>query len=60
MLGISRQSVSAVIQSLQKQTLISYRRRHLNILDRPRLEKSACECYAVAADTYNDLMETTA
>lgn len=60
MLGISRQSVSAVIQSLQLQALISYRRRHLQILDRTRLEHTACECYEVAVTTYNDLMEPAA
>lgn len=56
MLGVSRQSVSTVVQSLQRQGLISYSRRHLKILDRPRLEQSACECYEVAAGTYKDLM----
>ncbi len=60
MLGISRQSVSAVIQSLQRQALISYSRRRLKILDRSRLEQNACECYEVAVETYNQLMETAA
>jgi len=60
MLGISRQSVSAVIQSLQMQALISYRRRHLQILDRSRLQLTACECYEVAVATYNELMEPAA
>lgn len=56
MLGISRQSVSAATHSLQRQELISYRRRHLRILDRPRLERAACECYEVAVETYEGLM----
>lgn len=56
MLGISRQSVSAVIASLQRQDLISYRRRHLKILDRAGLERSSCECYDVAVSAYEDLM----
>lgn len=60
MLGISRQSVSAVIQTLQQQALISYRRRHLQILDRARLQQTACECYEVAVANYNELMEPAA
>jgi CRP-like cAMP-binding protein len=59
-LGISRQSVSTVIQSLQMQDLISYRRRHLRILDRPGLQQTACECYEVAVSAYNELMEPAA
>jgi hypothetical protein len=31
----------------KQQGLISYSRGHLQILDRPRLEAQACECYAV-------------
>lgn len=57
MLGISRQSVSTVTQSLQQQELISYRRRHLKILSRSGLEQTACECYQVAIQTYEALME---
>lgn len=60
MLGISRQSVCTVIQSLQRQALISYRRRDLHILDRARLERNACECYEVSVNTYNELMERAA
>ncbi|QDU27059.1 hypothetical protein ETAA8_21430 [Anatilimnocola aggregata] len=60
MLGISRQSVSAVIQSLKQQALISYSRRHLQILDRSRLQQSACECYEVAVANYNELMQPAA
>ena len=60
MLGVSRQSVNTVIQSLQRKTLISYSRRHLQILDRKRLEETACECYEVAVETYNELMKTAA
>lgn len=60
MLGISRQSVSTVINALEKQNLISYRRRHLQILDRARLQQTACECYEVAVAAYNELMETAA
>ena len=60
MLGVSRQSTNAAIQSLQRQNLINYCRRRLEILDRPRLRQAACECYAAANDAYEDLMEPTA
>lgn len=56
MLGVSRQSTNAAIRSLQRQGLISYRRRRLEILDRPRLEGAACECYEAGNDAYEDLM----
>lgn len=56
MLGVSRQSVSTAIHSLQRMGLLNYRRRHLTILDRPRLVASTCECYQVAVDTYSELI----
>ena len=56
MLGVSRQSANAAIRSLQRQGLISYRRRRLEIFDRPRLEGAACECYAAANEAYEELM----
>ena len=57
MLGVSRQSTNAAIHSLQHRNLIRYSRRHLEILDRPRLREAACECYAAAIEAYDDLME---
>lgn len=60
MLGISRQSVSTVIQSLQQQELIHYRRRHLTILNRDGLEQAACECYSVATRAYEVLFDSGA
>jgi CRP-like cAMP-binding protein len=60
MLGVSRQSVNCVIQSFRQQGLISYRRRRLRIINRPRLEHTTCECYEVSAGTYEDLMGPTA
>jgi CRP-like cAMP-binding protein len=45
MLGTRRASVTVAAGDLQKQRLISYVRGQLKIVDRPRLEASACECY---------------
>ena len=47
MLGVSRPSVALSAAALQKAGLISYHRGEMTILDRPALEKAACECYAV-------------
>lgn len=46
MLGVQRTTVSGVARLLQERGLISYSRGRLAILDRPRLEAQACECYA--------------
>ncbi|MCA1577127.1 MAG: Crp/Fnr family transcriptional regulator [Acidobacteria bacterium] len=45
MLGVTRQSVSATAGALQEARLITYTRGMMTVLDRQRLETSACECY---------------
>lgn len=47
MVGSWRESVSVVAGALQDHGLIRYTRGHIRILDRPRLESTACECYDV-------------
>jgi len=47
MLGVRREGVTEAAGNLQRAGLISYRRGHISVLDRPGLEKHACECYAV-------------
>jgi CRP-like cAMP-binding protein len=47
MLGTRRTSVSLAAGSLQRSGLIEYRRGHIQILDRDKLQSAACECYAV-------------
>lgn len=47
LLGIARQSVSRVARNLQRDRAIKYRRGRIEILDRNRLEGSACECYKI-------------
>jgi CRP-like cAMP-binding protein len=46
MLGANRKSVTLAAQSLQTAGLIAYRRGKIQVVDRPGLEKSSCECYA--------------
>jgi CRP-like cAMP-binding protein len=46
MLGVRREGVTAAALKLQEAGVIRYRRGHISVLDRGRLEHSACECYA--------------
>lgn len=45
LLGANRPTVSIVAQNLRANRLIDYSRGKFHILDRRRLENSACECY---------------
>ena len=47
MLGVRREGVTEAAGKLQKAGIIRYRRGHIGVLDRPKLEKHACECYEV-------------
>jgi CRP-like cAMP-binding protein len=47
MLGVRREGVTEAAGRLQKLGVIEYRRGHINVIDRPRLEQLSCECYAV-------------
>jgi CRP-like cAMP-binding protein len=47
MLGTDRPSVSVAAKILQRKKIIEYRRGTLEILNRKKLEASACECYKV-------------
>jgi CRP-like cAMP-binding protein len=46
MLGVRRTTVTIAARLLQASGLISYRRGHIHVVDRPPLEGLACECYA--------------
>lgn len=45
MTGVQRTTISAVANQLRADGLIRYSRGNLEVLDRPRLEAHACECY---------------
>jgi CRP-like cAMP-binding protein len=47
MLGTDRSTVSLAAGALQKQKLIEYTRGAVKVVNRKKLEDSACECYSV-------------
>ncbi|HKQ25938.1 MAG TPA: Crp/Fnr family transcriptional regulator [Burkholderiales bacterium] len=47
MLGVRRQGVTESAGRLEREGLITYGRGLITVLDRPGLEKRACECYTV-------------
>jgi CRP-like cAMP-binding protein len=55
-LGARRESVSESAARLQRKGLIRYHRGRIAVLDRPRLEALACECYAVVKGVYERLL----
>ena len=46
MTGVQRTTVSQLAAALKKAKVIAYSRGHVVIVDRPALERHACECYA--------------
>jgi CRP-like cAMP-binding protein len=50
MLGTRRTSVTLAAGSLQRSGLIQYRRGHIRILNREKLQSAACECYPIVRD----------
>ena len=56
MLGVRREGVTEAAGKLQAQGLIQYRRGHITVLDRPRLEQASCECYAVVKREFDRLL----
>jgi CRP-like cAMP-binding protein len=55
-LGVRRASISEAAGRLQKDGVIRYERGHITVLDRPALERRACECYAVVRKEYDRLL----
>ncbi len=56
MLGVRREGVTESALKLQHAGLIRYARGHISVLDRPGLERRACECYAVVKQEYDRLL----
>jgi CRP-like cAMP-binding protein len=56
MLGVRREGVTAAAGKLQDCGVIEYRRGHITVLDRPKLEQLSCECYAVVKQETDRLL----
>ncbi|PYY03237.1 MAG: Crp/Fnr family transcriptional regulator, partial [Acidobacteria bacterium] len=54
MLGTRRSSVSIAASFLQKAGMISYTRGSVTILDRSKLEATACDCYGIVERQLRD------
>lgn len=57
MLGVRREGVTEAAGNLRRAGVISYSRGHIVVLDRSRLEREACECYAVVKKENDRLLE---
>jgi len=55
-LGVRRESITTAATKLQLAGVIRYRRGHISVLDRERLETRACECYEAVKKESNRLM----
>lgn len=56
MLGTNRGSVTEAALALQKRGLIEYSRGTVRVLNRKKLERSSCECYALIRDYSGELV----
>jgi CRP-like cAMP-binding protein len=56
MLGVRREGVTEAAGKLQRAGVIQYNRGRIRVLDRPRLERMACECYEVVRKEFARLL----
>lgn len=56
LLGVRREGITVAAHKLQEAGLIRYRRGHVVVLDRERLEQRTCECYAFSKKEYHRLL----
>ncbi len=56
MLGARRSTVTVSAGVLQSKGMIDYKRGKIDIVDRPRLEASACECYRIVRSAYERML----
>lgn len=56
MLGVQRTTVSSVVGALRDRGLIRYGRGQVTIVDRPRLEAAACECYGAVRSHFERVL----
>jgi len=55
-LGVRREGISGAAGNLQRAGLIRYSRGHIEVLDRPGLERAVCECYGVVKLEFKRLL----
>ena len=56
LLGTRRESITQAVSQLQMDGVIASSRGHITVMDRPKLEKRACECYEVVRQEYERLL----
>ena len=56
MLGVRREGVTEAAGKLRDAGIISYSRGRITVLDRKKLEKKVCECYAVVKEEFDRLL----
>jgi hypothetical protein len=59
MLGVRREGVTEAAGKPQRQGVIEYHRGHIVVLDRPKLERLCCECYAAVKRETDRLLPYT-
>jgi CRP-like cAMP-binding protein len=59
MLGVQRSTVSEVTRTLQDKGLIRQGRGAITVIDRPALQNTACECYEIIRQRYQQLLPQT-
>jgi len=57
LLGTKRVTIAAAAGKLQRERLIEYRRGHIHILNRKKLEALACDCYSTMREIHQDLYQ---
>jgi CRP-like cAMP-binding protein len=56
LLGVRRTTVTQVIQKLRADGVVRSERRGMIEIDRPRLERAACECYEIMRHKVDDII----
>lgn len=56
MLGVRREGVTEAAGKLQRDGFIKYSRGRIEVIDRPGLEKTVCECYEVVKKEFDRLL----
>jgi CRP-like cAMP-binding protein len=54
-LGVRRAGVTEAANSLRNKKVIDYRRNHIQVIDREKLQAITCECYQIIKEEYDAL-----